>query len=62
MGGRGSISSGGKGFRSMTDEQLDSEIKRLGKVMEDTVDDHVANVDGRRINQDATECSPHTRG
>lgn len=45
MGGRGASSQSSKasrGGRSLTDRQLTSEISRLGKVMEETAQAHVA--------------------
>lgn len=51
MGGRGASSQSSKasrgGVSSLTDRQLTGEIDRLGKVMEETAQSHVAYLQGR---------------
>ena len=51
MGGRGASSQSSKasrgGVSSLTDRQLTDEIDRLGKVMEETAQSHVAYLQGR---------------
>lgn len=51
MGGRGASSKSSKtirvGVSSLTDRQLTSEIDRLGRVMEETAQSHVAYLQGR---------------
>lgn len=58
MGGRGASSQsskGGRGVRSLTDKRLASEIDRLGKVMEETSQAHVAYLQRRGGSKDDSD-------